>query len=94
MVCPGRDRLSGTVEVDETYWGAEESGQIGRLSVNKAIIAVAVEGDGRIIGRVRLQAIPNLTQGAVVCETEITNLPHNGRSSAFFSLKYVRHRRV
>ena len=30
MVRPGRDRLSGTVEVDETYWGAEEEGMIGR----------------------------------------------------------------
>jgi len=24
MVRPGRDRLSGRVEVDETYWGSEE----------------------------------------------------------------------
>jgi len=65
MVRPGRDRLSGTVEVDETYWGAEESGLIGRLSMNKAIIAVAVEEDGRKIGRVRLQTIPNLTRAAL-----------------------------
>jgi len=65
MVRPGRNRLSGTVEVDETYWGAEESGLIGRLSVNKSIIAVAVEEDGRKIGRVRLQTIPNLTRAAL-----------------------------
>jgi transposase-like protein len=65
MVRPGRDRLSGTVEVDEAYWGAEESGLIGRLAVNKAIIAVAVEEDGRKIGRVRLQTIPNLTRTAL-----------------------------
>ena len=26
MVRPGRDRLSGKVEVDETYWGAPEPG--------------------------------------------------------------------
>jgi transposase-like protein len=65
MVRPGRDRLSGTVEVDEAYWGAEESGLIGRLAVHKAIIAVAVEEDGRRIGRVRLQTIPNLTQAVL-----------------------------
>ena len=65
MVRPGRDRLSGTVEVDETYWGSEESGLIGRLAVNKSIIAVAVEEDGRKIGRVRLQTIPNLTRAAL-----------------------------
>ncbi len=38
---------------------------IGRLSVNKAVIAVAVEEDGRKIGRVRLQTIPNLTRGTL-----------------------------
>ena len=26
MVRPGRDRLEGLVEVDETYWGGEEAG--------------------------------------------------------------------
>jgi transposase-like protein len=62
MVRPGRDRLSGVVEVDETYWGAEETGLIGRLAVNKAIVAVAVEEDGRKIGRVRLHTIPDLTR--------------------------------
>jgi transposase-like protein len=64
-VRPGRDRLSGFVEVEETYWGAEETGLIGRQAVNKAIIAVAVEEDGRKIGRVRLHTIPNLTQAAL-----------------------------
>src|SRR5664280_1581508 len=57
MVRPGRDRLSGTVEVDETYWGAEESGLIGRLTVNKAIIAVAAQEDGAGIGRIRMRRI-------------------------------------
>ncbi len=35
MVRPGRDRLRGTVEVDETYWGGEEEGVIGRLTHEK-----------------------------------------------------------
>jgi hypothetical protein len=30
MVRPGRDRLHGIVEVDETYWGGEEDGVRGR----------------------------------------------------------------
>ena len=29
MVRPGRERLAGVVEVDETYWGAEEEGVSG-----------------------------------------------------------------
>jgi len=30
MVRPGRDRLDGVVEVDEAYWGGEETSAIGR----------------------------------------------------------------
>lgn len=59
MVRPGRDRLSGVVEVDEAYWGAEESGVRGRQSVSKALIIVAAQADGKGIGRIRLQHIPD-----------------------------------
>lgn len=61
MVWPGRDRLTGTVEVDETYWGGPEEGVIGRLTHDKALIIVAAEQDGQGIGRVRLQRIPDVT---------------------------------
>jgi transposase-like protein len=57
MVRPGRDRLNGVVEVDETYWGAEESGVRGRQSVDKALIVVAAQADGSGIGRIRLRYI-------------------------------------
>src|SRR5271157_473330 len=62
MVRPGRDHLHGTVEVDETYWGGEEEGVIGRLTEEKAIIAVAAEEDGKGIGRIRLRHIPDVTK--------------------------------
>jgi len=62
MVRPGRDRLRGTVEVDETYWGGEEEGAIGRLTEDKALIAVAAEENGKGIGRIRLQSIPDVTR--------------------------------
>ena len=65
MVRPGRDRLRGTVEVDETYWGGEEEGVIGRWTVDKAIIVVAAEEDGRSIGRIRLARIPDLTRASL-----------------------------
>lgn len=65
MVRPGRDRLRGVVEVDETYWGGEEEGVIGRLTYEKALIAVAAEEDGAGIGRIRLHRIPDLTQATL-----------------------------
>jgi len=65
MVRPGRDRLRGTVEVDETYWGGEEPDVIGRLTYEKALIIVAAEEDGRGIGRIRLHRIPDLTQASL-----------------------------
>lgn len=58
MVRPGRDRLHGTVEVDETFVGGEESGAGGRGTERKALVAVAAEDDGgRRIGRIRLRRI-------------------------------------
>jgi transposase-like protein len=65
MVRPGRERLHGEVEVDETYWGAVEEGVIGRLTQDKALIMVATELDGRGIGRVRLRRVRDLTARSV-----------------------------
>ena len=65
MVRPGRDRLRGTVEVDETYWGGEEEDAIGRLTEDKALIAVAAEEDGKGIGRIRLRSIPDVTKASL-----------------------------
>ncbi len=63
MVRPGRDRLRGTVEVDETYWGTEEVGVVGRWTEAKALLLVAAEVDGAGIGRIRMRRLPALTRG-------------------------------
>jgi transposase-like protein len=65
MVRPGRDRLRGTVEVDETYWGAREAGVVGRRTAAKALVIVAAEADGRGLGRIRMRRLPALTAAAV-----------------------------
>jgi transposase-like protein len=65
MVRPGREGLQGTIEVDETYWGGEEKGVVGRLTEEKALIIVAAEEDGKGIGRIRLRRIPDLTKDSV-----------------------------
>ncbi len=66
MVQPRRERLKGVVEVDETYWGGEESdGATGRLVYNKALIAIAAEADGRGIGRIRMARIPDFARATL-----------------------------
>ena len=66
MVRPGRDRLRGRVEVDETYWGGKESGgPTGRLIEEKTIIIVAAECDGAGLGRLRLRQIPDLSRATL-----------------------------
>ena len=62
MVRPGRDRLHGVVEVDEAFWGAREAGTVGRGTETKVLIIVAVEEDGRGMGRIRLRSIPDVTR--------------------------------
>lgn len=57
MVRPGRDRLSGRVEVDETYFGAREKGARGRQTEAKSLIVVAAQENGRGIGRIRMRRI-------------------------------------
>ncbi len=59
MVRPGRDRLSGRVEVDEVFVGGHEPGFEGRSAPNKTLVAIAAEEDGRGAGRIRMGRIPN-----------------------------------
>jgi transposase-like protein len=65
MVRPGRDNLSGIVEIDETYIGGKSSGKRGRGADKKCLVAFAVEDksptspSGKGIGRIRLKLIPD-----------------------------------
>ena len=62
MVVPGRDLLSGEVEVDETYVGGEEPGlRGGRAKGKKVLVAIAVERRGKGSGRLRLGRIDDVS---------------------------------
>ena len=53
MVRPGRDLLSGTIEVDETYLGGLEEGLRGRGAEGKTLIVIAAQMvDRKKIGRI------------------------------------------
>ena len=66
MVRTGRDKLSGWVEVDETYFGGLEAGKAGRGGVDKALIVIAAEADGKAIGRVRMRVIEDASGGSLL----------------------------
>ena len=60
MVRPGRGRLSGPVQVDETYLEPARSGKRGRGAEGKTMVAIAVEDKSpKGIGRIRLQVVPD-----------------------------------
>jgi transposase-like protein len=69
MVRPGRDRLSGTIQVDETYIGGEKPGKRGRGAKGKTLVLIAAQEDGKITGRIRLKQIADASaeslEGAV-----------------------------
>jgi transposase-like protein len=64
MVRPGRDHLSGLVEVDETYVGGPEE-HMGRGAMKKTLVVIAVEKHGRAFGRTRMTVIPEASKEAL-----------------------------
>ena len=59
MVRPGRERLSGVVEVDEAFIGGPRSGKRGRGAAGKPLVMIAAQVDGGKIGRIRMVRIPH-----------------------------------
>lgn len=58
MISPDRDRLSGIVEVDESFIGGKKSGKRGRGAAGKVLVGIAVEDKGKKgIGRIRIDII-------------------------------------
>ena len=72
MVRPERDCLRGVVEVDETYVGGEEVGVVGRQTIKKAIVVIAVEIKDIGFGRIRLQHVSDVSAESLlgfICNT-------------------------
>jgi transposase-like protein len=67
LVRPGRDRLAGMVEVDETYIGGEEPGlRGGRARGKKVLVGVAVEvKEPRGMGRCRMAPLADASAASL-----------------------------
>jgi transposase-like protein len=67
MVRPGRDKLSGFIEVDETYVGGKKPGKRGRGAEGKALVGIAVEDKGdEGIGRIRFWHLENASSNSLI----------------------------
>ena len=66
MVRPGRDLLTGRIEVDEGYLGGPEEGLPGRLNLEKTLVVVAAQEDGKGIGRIRMRQIPDASSESLI----------------------------
>ena len=68
LVRPGRDRLAGTVEVDETYIGGEEPGLPGGRAYGKKVLTgIAVEvRQPKGIGRCRMAPLADFSSATLV----------------------------
>jgi transposase-like protein len=62
MVFPGRDKLSGQVEVDETLVGGKRPGKRGRGAEGKSLVVIAIEVLGKGTGRVRMSLIADASK--------------------------------
>lgn len=91
MVRPGRDRLSGRIEVDETYVGGKEAGVHGRETQTKALVVVAAQEDGRGIGRIRMACVPDASavslQGFIQDVIEPGSVVHTDGWEGYRNLK-------
>jgi transposase-like protein len=103
MVRPGRDRLAGVVEVDETLIGGPKPGKRGRGAAGKTLVLVAVEDKGKAgIGRIRLRVIPNASEATLTAAVAELVEPgstirtdgwsgYNGLEAAGFVHDFVEH---
>jgi transposase-like protein len=76
MVRPGRDKLNGTVEINETMIGGEQSGKRGRGAEGKTLVLIAAEGTQWGIGRIRLSTIEDASSNAL--ESAIQHMVETG----------------
>ena len=66
MIRPGRARLAGVVEVEESYLGGDEKGVLGRRRRQALVVLAAEEDVPRIEATSRLRHIPNASKATLI----------------------------
>jgi transposase-like protein len=66
MARPGRDHLTGPVEVDETYVGGPRPGKRGRGAEGKTLVVITAEDRGRRPGRIRLKKVKDASGQSLI----------------------------
>ena len=66
MIRPGRDRLNGTVEADETFIGGTEEDAEGRKTETKTLVVIAVEIEEKKLGGIRFKVVPDASADRLI----------------------------
>lgn len=101
MVRPGRDKLSGSIQVDETYIGGEKPGKRGRGAEGKTLVVIAAQEDGEATGRIRLKQVADASAESLEAAVQETIKPgavvktdgwngYNGLRSRGYKHKVIR----
>jgi len=76
MVRAGRERLSGVVQLDETFLGGPRAGNRGRGAAGKTLVAMAVEqASPQGAGRLRLAVIPDASAASLTAVATAQSVP-------------------
>lgn len=75
MIRPGREKLAGTVQVDETFIGGAKPGKRGRGAEGKTLVLIVAQENGKAVGRVRLVKIPNASSKSLEAAIRETVVP-------------------
>lgn len=62
MVFPGRNKLSGKIEIDETFVGGKKAGKRGGGAEGKLLVVIAVEIMEKGTGRVRMSLLSDASK--------------------------------
>lgn len=92
MVRPGRDRLAGTIEVDEIFIGGPRPGKRGRGATGKELVLIAAQQiDKKRVGRIRLHRIADASaaslEPAIIMSIEPGSMIHTDGWGGYDGLK-------